>query len=42
MVCGQTVLKSGLRLCGARRRGAALSVTDLPIVGYLLEELVDS
>jgi hypothetical protein len=42
MVCGRTILKSGLRLRAAQQRGTALNVVDLPIVEYLLEELVDS
>jgi hypothetical protein len=42
MMCGQTVLKYGLRLRAAQQRRAALNVIDLPIIGYLLEELIDS
>jgi hypothetical protein len=42
MVCGRTMLKSGLRLRVAQQGGTALNVVDLPIVEYLLEELVDS
>jgi hypothetical protein len=36
------MLKSGLRLRAARQREAALNVADLPITGYVVEELADS
>jgi hypothetical protein len=42
VMCGRTVLNYKLRLRATRQRGAALNVTDLLIVGYLLEEFVDS
>jgi hypothetical protein len=42
MICSQIVLKSGLSLHATRRRGAAVHIIDLPIVGCLLEELIDS